>query len=245
MKKRTGIIVLSVLAVIIIAYFPVKKIVGKNDFMSEWGRVLSDDSKEKADNTNKQDGCNYKISSVGLSSKTIISSDDIFEAGTDVLITNQELKIAKAFYILQGQSENKAEKAAVKYVEQYNAMYVEAVDNDFDVTEKEIDDYTSEFKTMAAQSGNSFDIEKVIAQFDSEDEYWNYQKIVLQKQLPIQKYIQSLEQDYRINIGNDDDNNDDTVLWDEKLVKMQEEAVKKQQYKKIDNLNMIDKKFEV
>lgn len=190
MKKKYIIIPVSALALIMAAYFPIKKTVGKSDFMTGWGKVLSDNSNDKTENMQQSNtGC--KVSAKGTASKNIVSDEDIFEAGNDVLITKQEIEIAKAFYVLQGQSDREAEQAAIKYVEEYNALYVDAVNNGFDVTEQEVDKYITDLKTMAKQAENSEDVKKVISQFKSEDEYWDYQKIVCQKQLPIQKYVQS------------------------------------------------------
>ena len=243
MKKRLPIIVMSVLAIVIIAYFPAKNILGKMDFMTGWGKVLSDETKRKTDIAGDYSNAKYKSSVKGINSNSIVSGKDIYEAGSDILITNQEIEIAKSFYTLQGQSEKNAEKLAVQYIEEYNAMYVEAINNGFDVTEKEIDDYISDLKEMAKSAANSNDVENVIAQFDSEDEYWEYQKFVCQKQLPIQKYVETLEKEYLNETGKDADDEETIVLWNEELDKIKESAASKQKYKKIDDLNEIDIKF--
>ncbi len=235
MKKKYLLITISALAIVMAAYYPVKKIIGKTDFMSNWGKILSDDSKDKTSVSQKQSSTKYKLFINADNSDNIISAEDIFEAGNDVLITNQEIQIAKDFFVLQGQSETDATQAAVKYVEEYNAMYVEAVNKGYDVTEKEIDEYISDLKAMTMQAENAEDVKKVIAQFDSEDEYWNYQKIICQKQLPVQKYVKSLEEKYL--------NNEDIAAWNDELNKIKEDASKKQQYKKVDSINKIDKKF--
>lgn len=242
MKKRLLIIIMSVLAIVFIAYFPAKSILGKTDFMIGWGKVLNDKSKENTDIAVDYIDTDYKSSVKGINSNSIVSGEDIYEAGSDILITKQEIEIAKSFYTLQGQSEINAEKSAVKYVEEYNAMYVEAISNGFDVTEEEVDNYISDLKEMAKSAANSNDVEKVIAQFDSEDEYWEYQKLICQKQLPIQKYVQTLENEYLNETGKDADE-EAAALWNEELDKIKEKAASKQKYKKIDDLNEIDIKF--
>ena len=194
MKRKKIIIAVSALALIMTTYFPIKKIIGKVNFMTDWGKVLNNDSKSKTEDAQRQNGINYRISAFGTDSNNIVSNEDIFEVGNDILISNQEIEVAKAFYILQGQNEKDAEQAAIKYVEEYNAMYVEAVNNGYNVTEKEIDEYVTDLKVMAEQAENSYDVKKVIDQFDSEDEYWNYQKNICNKQLQVQKYVKSLEQ---------------------------------------------------
>lgn len=242
MRKKIFLVIFSILSVVIIAYFPIKHIIGKGDFMSGWGNILSDESKES--NTQTQGAANYKLSAEGTVSERVISHEDIFEAGNDILISNQEIEIAKAFYVLQGYSENYATQTAVKYVEEYNAMYVEAVKNGFDVTEDEVDKYISNLKNLADTAENADDVKKVIAQFDSEDDYWNYQQIICQKQLPIQKYVESLEKEYADNIGDNLSSDENISMWNDELNKIKEDAAKQQQFRKINSTNDIDKKFE-
>ena len=245
MKKKYFLIPFSVAALVVIAYFPVKNIVGKCDIMSEWGKILSDSSKENTDSANQQSANNYKLSTAGAISERIISYEDIFEVGNDILITNQEVEVAKAFYILQGYSDRDATQTAVKYIEDYNAMYVEAVYNGFDVSEKEVEKYISDLKNLTEQAGNSDEVKKVISQFDSEDEYWDYQKIISQKQLPIQNYEKSLEKEYLSNIGENSASDGKDATWNEELNRIKDDATKQQQFKKLDSINDIDKKFEV
>lgn len=38
--------------------------------------------------------------------------------------------------------------------------------------------------------------EAMLEQFDSEEDYWNYQKIIYRKELPIQNYVSDLEEQY-------------------------------------------------
>ena len=57
-------------------------------------------------------------------------------------------------------------KGLFKYMKEFNAMYVEAVNNGFDVTEQEVDDYISELKKLSEEAENADDVEKVIAQFE-------------------------------------------------------------------------------
>lgn len=244
MKKGWRAVLIAVLGICIISYFPAKKILSKSDFMPEWGKILSSRNKDAA-NEKSNSGINYRLAVKGISSENFISVEDVFEEGTDVLITNQEIEAAKSFYILQGQDEAEAEQSAIKYVEEYNAMYIEAVNNGYDVTEEEVDKYVSDFKVMAKQADNSDDIMKVIAQFESENEYWEYQKVVCQKQLPIQKYVKVLEEEYMAREGENEENADAADLWNKELDKIKERAAINQNYKKIANTGSIDKKFKI
>ena len=224
-KKRVSVIMVSVLAVGIITYFPAKQILGKNDILSEWGKILSGETTKEIINDEKYNDTKYRLSTKGIISNNIVSGDEVIEAGSDILITRQEMERVKSFYVLKGQSEKEAEKTALKYIEEYNAMYVEAVNNGFNVTEKEVDEYILALKTTMKQAANASDVEKIIAQFESEEEYWEFEKMVYQKQLPVQKYVATLE--------------------DVELEKIQEAAVKKQKFKKVNSEKDIDEKFEV
>ena len=119
------------------------------------------------------------------------------------------------------------------------------MNNVFDVTEQDVDDYISELQKMSEEAENADDVKKVIAQFESEDAYWEYQKTVCRKQLPIQKYVAVLEKNYLDKIEKDVADSDTTDLWNKELDKIKEKAAEKQKYKRVQSDKDIDKKFEV
>ena len=57
-------------------------------------------------------------------------------------------------------------KGLFKYMKEFNVMYVQALNNVFDVTEQDVDDYISELKKLSEEAENADDVEKVIAQFE-------------------------------------------------------------------------------
>ena len=57
-------------------------------------------------------------------------------------------------------------KGLFKYMKEFNVMYVQALNNVFDVTEQEVDDYISELKKLSEEAENADDVEKVIAQIE-------------------------------------------------------------------------------
>lgn len=69
--------------------------------------------------------------------------------------------------------------------------------------------------------------------FGSEDEYWDYEYMVYQKQLPIQKYIKSLENDY--NKVHQDEFTEEQLAqnWNTKLDSIKKKLVKEQQFKDV------------
>ena len=239
MKKKISIIALCVAVAGVIAYFPIKTALGGNDVMSQWGKILSDDSKNETSGSKGK----FRIATDGPAAQTYSASDEIFECGKDILITKREIEVSKAFYMLKGESEKTAEKEAVKYMEEFNAMYVKAIKAGFDVTDEEVDNYIADLKKMSDEAENADDVKKVIAQFDSEDEYWAYEKEVYQKQFPIQKYFESLESDYVKKPGTDVNNESGTKAWNKELDKIKEKAAKEQKYKKVKSVKDIDNKF--
>ena len=124
------------------------------------------------------------------------ADEDIFMEGKQAVITNRELGIAIDFYIISGDTEEAARNKAIKYLKQRNALYVKAVKEGQDVTEDEIWAYLNEMKMDMKNSQNASDIQALIDQFDSEEDYWNYEFTVYQKNLPIQKYVEVLKQSF-------------------------------------------------
>lgn len=94
----------------IISYFPVKYIIGKNDVMSQWGNILSKQTQNEKNGVSSFGDTNYKLTTKGINSQRVVSGEEIYEAGTDVLISKQEVEQAKEFYVLQGQSEKMQKK---------------------------------------------------------------------------------------------------------------------------------------
>ena len=54
-----------------------------------------------------------------------------------------------------------------------------------------------ELKQFINQSENKEDAMAIIEQFDSEEDYWNYEFEVYKKDLPIQKYMAAKEKEFK------------------------------------------------
>lgn len=244
-KKRLCIFVLSMLFVGMIGYFPAKAYLGEQGKMTKWGQVLSQHYNAEETERNTNDVDNYKLSTKGRNAQNFVSGDEVFEEGTDVLVTKKEVEIAKELYILQGLCEDDAENKATQYMEEYNAMYIEAIDNGFDVSDKEIEEYISNSKMMSQQIANADEFNKIISQFDSEEEYWEYEKTVSQKQLPIQKYVASLENKYSNDTNSELNTKGDNKSWNKELDIIKKNACEKQKFKKIDSYKDINQKYKI
>lgn len=122
--------------------------------------------------------------------------NDIYMRGENAVITNQELELETNAYIINGENEDDARDLALAYAQQRNALYAEAIKQGFQVTDDEIWDYLETLKEKVKKSNNASDIQTMIDQFDTEDEFWNYEFTVYKKNLPIQKLVDSLKKQY-------------------------------------------------
>ena len=100
-------------------------------------------------------------------------------------------------------------------MEKREALYQAAIKNGFTVTDEEIKSYLDELKKTLEQADNKDDVLAIISKFDSEEAYWAFEYTVYQKDLPIQKYVASLEQEYFK--GNTTSSDADWVNYFEKL----------------------------
>lgn len=126
-------------------------------------------------------------------SDAVGKEDENVEPG---VISNEELEVTKAFYLQQGYDETQALNMAKEYLIEREAMYLKALDEGYAVTDEELEDYLIELKDMLYTSENKEEVEALISQFENEDAYWEYEHRVYEKNLPIQKYTESLEQEY-------------------------------------------------
>ena len=144
--------------------------------------------------------------------------------------TNDSIEKAEKYYTSAGVSEKKAHIEAIKYVEEEQALYVKAIAEGYDVNEKEIDEYVDNMKDTVNSADNKEDIKKVIDEFDSEDDFWDYQRIVAKTDLPIINYTKALEKQYRKEHVNDEDVDEG---WNKEYESIKSKLVKEQKYKKV------------
>lgn len=174
MKKRIEIIIMGIFVVGIVfgaSNSDIRATMSTGDMLSLWGQTLSDFSKMD-DNLS-----------------------DIYAVGKTAIVYQKDIEQAMEFYKISGMNEHDAREKAEKYVLEREAMYQKAMEAGYGVTEQEIYDYLNELKELMGSAENKEDIRKVIEQFDSEEEYWNYQFEVYKKNLPIQNYVQDLKKE--------------------------------------------------
>ncbi len=94
--------------------------------------------------------------------------------------------------------EASAKKEAVKYMAEREALYQEALAQGFTVTDEEVWDYLDTLNETINQADNKEDALKIMEQFATEQDYWDFEFLVYQKNLPIQKYVQHKCQEFML-----------------------------------------------
>lgn len=132
-------------------------------------------------------------------------------------------------YKLKSEDDGQAAKDADKEIKQYNALYAAAVKNGYSVTDEQVQAYIEDMKLQLESVDNSEDIQDVIDQFDSEDDYWAYEFTVYQKQLPIQNYVSALNDEYNEKAV-DSSSEEAQEEWDTYFENLKDKLVKEQNF---------------
>ena len=219
--KKISVVIICLVAVCIMSFVVSKANVSD---LGGWGEYLSGISKEK------QNGGKYSVVLDGALKDIHVDYEDIYESGKDALITSDSIEKAEKYYVSGGVSEKKARIEAVKYVEEEQALYVKAIAEGYDVSEKEIDEYVNNLKDTVNNAENKEDMYKIINEFDSEDDFWDYQRVVAKTDLPIINYTKEVEKQYRKKHMNDEDVDEG---WNKEYEDLKQKLVKEQNYKKV------------
>ena len=150
------------------------------------------------------------------------------------VITTKDIEQATEFYILAGYEQSDAEDKAVEYMLQRDATYQRAIAAGYSVSDDEINDYLDDLKVTIKDSINSEEVQALISQFGSEEEYWQHESEVYKINLPIEKYLESLKQEYLKNSISTRSNNqeaEETIEnYNRYIEEVQSELVKQEQY---------------
>ena len=150
------------------------------------------------------------------------------------VITNKEVEQAIAFYDTFGMSAEEARKQAILYVEEREALYQQAIEAGYTVTDKEVYDYLEELKQFINQSENKEDAMAIIEQFDSEEDYWNYEFEVYKKDLQIQKYMAAKEKEFKEVAPQAKSINEVEEEWQEYYEQIKAQAVENEEFKVVE-----------
>lgn len=150
------------------------------------------------------------------------------------VITTKDIEQATEFYILAGYEQSDAEDKAVEYMLRRDATYQRAIAAGYSVSDDEINDYLDDLKVTINDSINSEEAQALISQFGSEEEYWQHEFEVYKINLPIEKYLESLKQEYLQNSISTQSNNqeaEETIEnYNRYIEEVQSELVKQEQY---------------
>lgn len=151
-------------------------------------------TEKNTETTNDQSITDYYIESLsvnGLSrsqKKEYLSRDDIYAVGNNIAVSKAEVQQYTDFYLNNGESEENTQKLAEKDAMERNALYVAAIQNGYEVTEEDIDDWLKELRTML-ENDTTGAYQSAMEGFESEDAYWEYEYEVYRVDLPIQNYV--------------------------------------------------------
>lgn len=246
MKKR---FIIAIIIVAIAGAISVKALAADNMFnkFEEWGKTLKEYVSQEESQTLDASNTVYSITSIkGIdTSSEEIKKEDIYLIGNKSLITKSELELSEKFYEISGSDKAQAKEQAEQYQKQENALYVKALEEGYEVTDKEVNEYLDTLKQTLSEAENNKDVEKIIKAYGSEDEYWNYMFKVYQKDLPIQKYISALEDDYAKQLGMEKTSEEFQKYWDTKFENIKDDLVKEEGYTSVKSNEDNLKKFEV
>ncbi len=176
MKNKAKIIIgiLSISSLLLAFGMHVTAQSKEGSIMSDWGKIL------KVYSENEE-----------------VEKPEIYMLGNSAQITEADIKQGTELFVLSGMDREQAKEEAIKYAMKREALYEEAINNGYTVTDEEVRAYLEELKEVINSADNKEDALQVIKAFDSEKEYWDFEFEVYKKDLPIQKYVESLEVMYK------------------------------------------------
>ena len=176
MKNKAKIIIgiLSISSLLLAFGMHVTAQSKEGSIMSDWGKIL------KVYSENEE-----------------VEKPEIYMLGNSAQITEADIKQGTELFVLSGMDREQAKEEAIKYAMKREALYEEAINNGYTVTDEEVRAYLEELKEVINSADNKEEALQVIKAFDSEKEYWDFEFEVYKKDLPIQKYVESLEVMYK------------------------------------------------
>lgn len=162
------------------------------------------------------------------------TDDSVFARGkSGGVITNADIEQATEFYVLAGCDRSSAREKAIHYMLQRDATYQKAVSEGYSVTDDEINAYLDELKVALKDADNSDEAQALIDQFDSEEDYWQHEFEVYKVNLPIEKYLEAMKQEYLQNssLQADEQSSSDAIeSWNDYVEALQADLVEAEQY---------------
>jgi len=152
-----------------------------------------------------------------------------YAVGKNGMITIEEVKVAKSSYLLQGMDEDEAEKLAADYCMKKEALYQKALREGYSITDQEVWDYVNELRAHVDEAINKDEMREIISQFDSEQDYWNFQFSLCKEELVSKKYVEQLRAVFESENSFDNEEEHDAA-WREYHNKLKEEVLKEENF---------------
>lgn len=165
MKKRK--LAAGIAAAALVAVLSVSAVYAGNQgksVLALWGEILKQSADEEKINTQSAD------------------DEPLYAVGKDVSSRWKNTSRSNLFYKLKSEDDGQAAKDADKEIKQYNALYAAGQSKTAICDGWAGAAYIEDMKLQLESVDNSEDIQDVIDQFDSEDDYWAYEFTVYQKQ---------------------------------------------------------------
>jgi len=143
------------------------------------------------------------------------SPDRACVIGNTATVSEKDIQTATQFYMLQGLDEQLARNTAIDYMEKREALYQAAIQNGYSVSDDEVHAFIAELKQTISSAENKDDAFQVISSFESEDDYWEYQFYVYQKNLPIQNYVKDLEKSFYESQSSHTTRSGEQITWED------------------------------
>lgn len=165
------------------------------------------------------------------------ADEDLYAVGNSITVTKREVEQATDFFVRASDDYDTARAKAIDSAMKREALYAAAVKNGYTVTEEEIWEYLDGLKEFISGATNKDDVQAVIDAFPSEEDYWNYEFTVYQKNLPIEKYADHLRKVYYEQLNSEGAEGDYNLLWKEYYEEFQEQLVEEQEFQIVDQIN--------
>lgn len=190
MKSKKNVLIIVGILLVVMSFSLKTKVFSADetfDFKA-WGGALNKEfKKQKTMNSNKK----YRSAQV---------KKEIYLKGKNSVIYKDDIMITSKFYEASGMGKEQAKEESIKYLKEYETLYTAAIEKGYTVTETEVAEYVKgikeSFHSAEIDSESKKQMNALIQQFDTEEDYWKYEESVYEKSLPIQKFVGDLQKKY-------------------------------------------------
>ena len=148
-------------------------------------------------------GSGFDASVWGKKLKNQYMDDTPYAVGRDGIITKAQVEARQYFYQVRGLNEEEALCAALQELMEEEAMYQKALSLGITVADEEVFAYLGKMKAILELSDDKVDnageLLRIMDQFDSPEDYWEFEYSVTYREMIIQKYVNDLTEGFLKN----------------------------------------------